>query len=85
MIDAATLAGFRQEGAAVLRQVFTADAIDTLRAGIDLNLANLSPRAKLASSADDPAALSRIFATGRTIRTTCASSSTQGLRRLPAS
>jgi ectoine hydroxylase-related dioxygenase (phytanoyl-CoA dioxygenase family) len=54
MIDAATLAGFRQEGAAVLRQVFTADAIDTLRAGIDLNLANLSPRAKLASSADDP-------------------------------
>jgi ectoine hydroxylase-related dioxygenase (phytanoyl-CoA dioxygenase family) len=54
MIDAATLDQFRQQGAVVLRQVFTADQIDTLRAGIDLNLANLSPRAKLASAADDP-------------------------------
>jgi ectoine hydroxylase-related dioxygenase (phytanoyl-CoA dioxygenase family) len=38
----------------VLRQVFPAAGIDALRAGIELNLANLSPRAKLASSADDP-------------------------------
>jgi len=54
LIDAATRLAYRQEGAVVLRQVFRPEEIDTLRTGIDLNLATLSPHAKIASSADDP-------------------------------
>jgi ectoine hydroxylase-related dioxygenase (phytanoyl-CoA dioxygenase family) len=54
MIDTATVEAFQRDGAVCIRQMFSADEMTLLRAGIDANLAKLSPRAKVASSADDP-------------------------------
>jgi ectoine hydroxylase-related dioxygenase (phytanoyl-CoA dioxygenase family) len=54
MIDADTIERFQRDGAVCLRQLFRPEEIDVLRAGIDENLAHLSPRAKVASGADDP-------------------------------
>jgi ectoine hydroxylase-related dioxygenase (phytanoyl-CoA dioxygenase family) len=48
------LAGFQADGAIVLRGLFSPAEIECLRAGIDLNLAVPSPRAKRASNAQDP-------------------------------
>ena len=45
---------FQRDGAVVLRQLFTPAEMAVLSAGIDANLAHLSPRAKLASDPDDP-------------------------------
>ena len=52
--DSATIGAFRDDGAIVLRDIITPAAVATLRAGIEQNLAALSPRAKHASAADDP-------------------------------
>ncbi len=54
MIDPATVESFQRDGAACLRQLFRPEEIALLRAGIDENLRALSPRAKVASGADDP-------------------------------
>jgi ectoine hydroxylase-related dioxygenase (phytanoyl-CoA dioxygenase family) len=54
MIDAASVAAFQRDGAVCIRQLFSAEQMQTLRRGIDANLAALSPRAKVASAADDP-------------------------------
>jgi hypothetical protein len=54
MIDAQAIAEFQRDGAICIRQLFRPEEMQTLRRGIDANLANLSARAKLASSADDP-------------------------------
>lgn len=54
MIDPATVETFQRDGAACLRQLFRPEEIALLRAGIDENLRALSPRAKVASGADDP-------------------------------
>jgi ectoine hydroxylase-related dioxygenase (phytanoyl-CoA dioxygenase family) len=54
MIDAATVESFQRDGAVCLRQLFGPEEIELLRAGIDANLAHLSPRAKVASTQDDP-------------------------------
>ena len=54
MIDAATVESFQRDGAVCLRQLFGPEEIAVLRAGIDANLAHLSPRAKVASTQDDP-------------------------------
>ena len=54
MIDEATIVRYQRDGAACIRQLFSADEIDTLRAGIEHNLRNLSPRAIVASGPDDP-------------------------------
>src|SRR3984957_15305471 len=54
MIDSETIEQFQRDGAVCLRQLFSADEVALLRAGIDENLAHLSPRAKIASRADDP-------------------------------
>jgi ectoine hydroxylase-related dioxygenase (phytanoyl-CoA dioxygenase family) len=48
------VAQFQRDGAACIRQLFRPEEMSVLRAGIDANLAHLSPRAKVASSADDP-------------------------------
>jgi ectoine hydroxylase-related dioxygenase (phytanoyl-CoA dioxygenase family) len=45
---------FQRDGAACIRQLFPPDEIEELRAGIELNLAAPSPRAKVASGANDP-------------------------------
>jgi ectoine hydroxylase-related dioxygenase (phytanoyl-CoA dioxygenase family) len=45
---------FRCDGAVHLKQVFEPHEIEWLRLGIDANLANPSPRAKVASRGDDP-------------------------------
>jgi len=45
---------FQRDGAVCLRQALNADQVALLRAGIDANLAQPSPRAKIASGADDP-------------------------------
>jgi ectoine hydroxylase-related dioxygenase (phytanoyl-CoA dioxygenase family) len=45
---------FQRDGAVCIRKLFRTQEMADLRAGIDLNLASLSPRAKVASGADDP-------------------------------
>jgi ectoine hydroxylase-related dioxygenase (phytanoyl-CoA dioxygenase family) len=54
MIDEQIVSEFQRDGAVCLRQLLQPDELATLSAGIDSNLAQLSPRAKLASTADDP-------------------------------
>jgi ectoine hydroxylase-related dioxygenase (phytanoyl-CoA dioxygenase family) len=54
MIDAATIERFQRDGAVCIRQLFQPQEMAVLRAGIDQNLAHLSPRAKVASGANDP-------------------------------
>ena len=54
MIDEKIVEQYQRDGAVCIRQLFQQDEIDTLRAGIDLNLAELSPRAIVASGRDDP-------------------------------
>lgn len=54
MIDEAVIEQFQRDGAVCLRQLFRPEEITVLRAAIDENLAHLSPRAKVASSPDDP-------------------------------
>ncbi len=54
MIDQDLIAQYQRDGAVCIRQLFGPEEIATLRTGIDLNLSSLSPRAILASSADDP-------------------------------
>jgi ectoine hydroxylase-related dioxygenase (phytanoyl-CoA dioxygenase family) len=54
MIDAATVDEFQRDGAVCIRGLFGAAEIALLRDGIDENLAHPSPRAKVASGADDP-------------------------------
>jgi ectoine hydroxylase-related dioxygenase (phytanoyl-CoA dioxygenase family) len=54
MISQETVERFASDGAACIRQLFRPEEIDTLRAGIDANLAALSPRAIVASAPDDP-------------------------------
>jgi ectoine hydroxylase-related dioxygenase (phytanoyl-CoA dioxygenase family) len=49
-----TVAQFQRDGAACIRQLFQPDELAELCAGIDLNLAAPSPRAKVASNANDP-------------------------------
>jgi ectoine hydroxylase-related dioxygenase (phytanoyl-CoA dioxygenase family) len=45
---------FQRDGAVCVRRLFTPAEIDLLRAGIETNLAQPSPRAKIASRPDDP-------------------------------
>jgi ectoine hydroxylase-related dioxygenase (phytanoyl-CoA dioxygenase family) len=54
MIDEAAIGQFRRDGALCLRRLFRPGELDVLRSGIEWNLAHLSPRAKVASDADDP-------------------------------
>ena len=54
MIDAATIERFQRDGAVCIRQLLQPQEMAVLRAGIDENLAHLSPRAKVASGVDDP-------------------------------
>ena len=54
MIDADLVERFQRDGAVHIPQLFTARELADLRAGIDQNLAHLSPRAKVASSPTDP-------------------------------
>ena len=51
---AADIEAFERDGAVCLRGQLSAEQLGLLRAGIDENLANLSPRAKVASAPDDP-------------------------------
>jgi ectoine hydroxylase-related dioxygenase (phytanoyl-CoA dioxygenase family) len=53
-IDDTAVAAFQRDGAVCLRGLFTPEEIARLRDGIDANLANPSPRAKVASWPDDP-------------------------------
>ena len=49
-----TVAQFQRDGATCIRQLFQPDELEELRAGIDSNLSAPSPRAKVASNANDP-------------------------------
>jgi ectoine hydroxylase-related dioxygenase (phytanoyl-CoA dioxygenase family) len=53
-VSSEQVAEFQADGAIVLRQLFAPAEIARLRAGIDENLAHLSPRSKRASGKDDP-------------------------------
>jgi hypothetical protein len=81
MIDAETVERFQRDGAVCIRQLFRPEEMAVLRAGIDENLAHLSPRAKVASTQPTIRVdSSRTSAIGRTMPTTGASSS---IRRCP--
>jgi ectoine hydroxylase-related dioxygenase (phytanoyl-CoA dioxygenase family) len=54
MIDADLIDRFQRDGAVHIPQLFGAHELAELRAGIDMNLAQLSPRAKVASNPGDP-------------------------------
>jgi len=54
MIPDELVSRFQVDGAVCIRRLFGAHEMQELAAGIDLNLASLSPRAKVASDADDP-------------------------------
>lgn len=53
-LDAADIEAYRRDGAIVIRQLLTPDELTLLRDGIEANLAQPSPRAKIASRPDDP-------------------------------
>lgn len=53
MLQASDVEQFQREGAICLRQVLNAEEVAVLREGIEHNLTALSPRAKVASRADD--------------------------------
>jgi ectoine hydroxylase-related dioxygenase (phytanoyl-CoA dioxygenase family) len=53
-VTVADVENFQRDGAVCLRGIFNPAEIELLRAGIDANLAHPSPRAKVASRADDP-------------------------------
>jgi ectoine hydroxylase-related dioxygenase (phytanoyl-CoA dioxygenase family) len=63
MIDDHTVEQYQRDGAVCLRRLFNADEIETLRAGIELNLEHLSERAIVASGADDPGRFVEDFCT----------------------
>lgn len=48
------IADYRRDGAICIRQLLTPEELALLRAGIEANLAQPSPRAKVASRPDDP-------------------------------
>ena len=54
MIDAGTVERFQRDGAVCIRGLFSPAEMTVLRAGIDENLAHPSPRARVASGANDP-------------------------------
>jgi ectoine hydroxylase-related dioxygenase (phytanoyl-CoA dioxygenase family) len=54
MISEDIVAQFQRDGAVRIRQLFRPHEIEELRAGIELNLAAPSPRAKIASGTNDP-------------------------------
>lgn len=54
MISADLVDRFQRDGAVRIPQLLRAEELAQLRAGIDWNLAHLSPRAKVASAAADP-------------------------------
>jgi len=53
-VSPAEVDAFQRDGAVVLRHLLEPHEVELLRAGIDENLAHPSPRAKVASSANDP-------------------------------
>ena len=53
-VAAQDIESFARDGAVCLRGVLDSNVVETLRAGIDRNLAAPSPRAKIASGPDDP-------------------------------
>lgn len=59
---------FQQNGAVCLRQLLTPAEINLLCQGIEKNLKQLSPRAKVASSADDPGHFVEDFCNWQTIK-----------------
>ena len=54
MISRDLVEQFQRDGAVCIRQLFREAELAELKAGIDLNLAHLSPRAKVASDPKDP-------------------------------
>jgi ectoine hydroxylase-related dioxygenase (phytanoyl-CoA dioxygenase family) len=54
VITAELIEQFQRDGAVCLRNLLDADAVATLRAGIEENLAQLSPRAKISGADGEP-------------------------------
>ncbi len=54
VVDDATIAQFRADGCTVVRNLFSADEVETVRRGIERNLASPGPLFGVASREDDP-------------------------------
>ena len=63
MISERLIEQFRRDGAVRLPGLFRREQLAELEAGIELNLARLSPRAKIASAPDDPGRFVEDFCT----------------------
>jgi ectoine hydroxylase-related dioxygenase (phytanoyl-CoA dioxygenase family) len=63
LVAAQDIEAFARDGAVRLRGVLSADAVETLRRGINANIAAPSPRAKIASRPDDPGRFVEDFCT----------------------
>ena len=83
-VDHQQISAFERDGAVCIRQLFSPSEIALLSEGIEANLAHLSPRAKVASSAGDPGLSSRTSAAGRRTKRTAGSSSSRGSARSAA-
>jgi ectoine hydroxylase-related dioxygenase (phytanoyl-CoA dioxygenase family) len=54
IVDDATIAAYREDGCCIVRGLFDADEVETVRAGIERNLAEPGPLFGVASRDDDP-------------------------------
>lgn len=54
LVRGAIVDAYQRDGAVCIRGLLSPGEVDTLRAGIEANLAHPSPRAKVASRSDDP-------------------------------
>ncbi|WP_392536430.1 phytanoyl-CoA dioxygenase family protein [Legionella sp. 227] len=57
---------YKKDGAVCIRQILSAEEIELLREGIELNLKSPSPRVKIASNSDDPGLFIEDFCTWQT-------------------
>lgn len=65
-LSRAEIESFKKEGALCIRNVLKPEELALLEAGIEFNLKNLSPRAKIASQKDDPGCFIEDFCTWQT-------------------
>ena len=67
VVDDATVAAYRRDGAVVVRGLFSPDEVATVARGIERDLAEPGPMFKVASSADDPGRFVEDFCSWRRI------------------
>jgi len=65
-VTEAQIGAYKKDGAVCIRQILSAEEMELLREGIELNLKSPSPRVKIASNLDDPGLFIEDFCTWQT-------------------